>query len=238
MALTSTPKTIGFNLYNLSEDRVNNEELFEELQNTTGTRKAEIREKIIKHNVGLVRYIVNQRFPYLNTVCQAYRVTPDEVLNAGMFGMLKAMDSFDISKEYKFATYASMCIHNELSMFMRSHKKYKVTDSYEEPIATDSTGNTLTILDLLVDDDNPLDSFFNREDIYKILRELEKKLKPRDLNMLQLYIEGEITQGEIAEIMMLSQSYVSRRLKYVADQAKKIYERMGGDTNVKSKSIV
>ncbi len=207
------------------EFKQDNEELFRKLDLTDEDEKPIVVEEIISNNIRLVHFIMNKRYPNMNQLCQRIRVTPDEFFSTGMFALMKAVHTFDISKGFKFATYASMVIHNEYGMFIRSHRRYFNEDNLDGVKAEDGEGKQLTLLDLLVDDNEDLEEIEMKEIGLQLLLEMEKKIKPKDLAILRMYMVGG-NQRAIAEELGLSQSYVSRIVKRAMDQARKIYERL------------
>lgn len=169
----------------------------------------EAREKIIIHNLRLVIYIARK---YYNT---SYDF--EELCSVGELGLLKSIDTFDITKNVEFATYATRCINNEILLFMRSGKKYINLDSIDRAIYEDKEGNVLTIMDMLEDLNADFVSASETESIHQEIRQIIDELPPREKKLIMLnfgFINDKVyTQEEIAEMLHISQSYVSRIIK-------------------------
>jgi RNA polymerase sporulation-specific sigma factor len=223
-------KTVGFYLerMNMPTHKRNNEELFMKLENAnTDNERHHIIEDILMNNIRLVFHILHKRFPDVTSLCQRIRVTYDDIFSVGVYGLLKAVYTFDGSKKIKFATYASRVINNELGMFIRKHRRSIMVMSIEETVHEDKHGrDDITLMDILVDSVNDIEQYTTDEYNMFFLEELEKALTPREINILRLYFYGEMTQRQIADALGISQSYASRKLKSILQKAKRLHRKL------------
>ncbi len=169
------------------------------------------RNELIEHNLRLVSHIIKKYYSDYGE--------QEDLISIGTIGLIKAIDSFDIDKGIKLATYAARCIENEILMYFRGKKKDANNISVNEPIDTDSEGNPLTLIDVIYCEDtisDDIDIKRKSELLYKYLNEIEN---PRDREIIirryGLYNQKEQTQREIAADMNISRSYVSRIEKKV-----------------------
>ena len=176
------------------------------------------RDKLIEHNLRLVVFLAKK---YENT-----NVDLEDLVSIGTIGLMKAVKTFSNDKNIKLATYASRCIDNEILMFLRKNKKVRGEVSFEESLSFDADGNELHLEDVLGTEADivtkPLEDDFNR----KIMMEEINKLNDRDKEIIimryGLFNHPEKTQKEVAEILGISQSYISRIEKKVIKRLKNI----------------
>lgn len=178
-------------------------ELFEKYR--TGDKNAE--EELIKHNLRLVAHIVKK---YKNT-----NLDQDELISVGSIGLLKAIKSFDYAKGNSFSTYSARCIQNEILMLIRSQKKFNNQVSLEDKIGSDKEGNEICLLDVLQDTSYSVEDKVQTKLMYnKIIEIIDKCLNKREKEIIYLRfgIDGDIplTQNEVANILGISRSYISR----------------------------
>lgn len=163
------------------------------------------RQKLIEHNLRLVAHIVKK---YDNT-----NIDNDDLISLGTVGLIKAVDSFNIDKGIKLATYAARCIENEILMQLRSNKKNRDDMSLEEPLGVDQEGNELTLMDILGLDTDLVEEINVKMSIEK-MREYLEKLAPKERYVIDKrygLMDGRYyTQREIATKLGISRSYVSR----------------------------
>ncbi len=176
------------------------------------------RDKLIEHNLRLVVFLAKK---YENT-----NVDLEDLVSIGTIGLMKAVKTFSNDKNIKLATYASRCIDNEILMFLRKNKKVRGEVSFEESLSFDADGNELHLEDVLGTDADivtkPLEEDLNK----KIMMEEINKLKERDKEIIimryGLFNHPEKTQKEVADILGISQSYISRIEKKVIKKLKNI----------------
>lgn len=167
---------------------------------------AEARNKLILHNLRLVAHIVKK---YYSTVkCQ------EDLISIGSIGLVKAVDSFSVENGTKFATYAAKCIQNEILMYFRSQKKLCAEISINETIDVDRDGNPLTYTDILCSEENISEEIGRKVQTDKLMGLVENLLTERERQIIVmrygLYGNTPITQREIASMLKISRSYVSR----------------------------
>ena len=173
---------------------------------------------MIEHNLRLVVYLAKK---YENT---GYDL--DDLVSIGSIGLIKGINTYKPDKNIKLATYASRCIANEILMFLRKNKKRKTEISFEDALNYDSEGNELHLEDILGTEDDLVSKEYE-DKVDKLLLQVEiNKLKPRDRQIMimryGLNNTREYTQKEVAEILGISQSYISRIEKKVIKNLKVI----------------
>lgn len=169
---------------------------------------------LIEHNLRLVVYIARK---FENT-----GINIEDLISIGTIGLIKAVNSFKPEKKIKLATYASRCIENEILMVLRRSSRLRLEVSFDEPLNTDWDGNELLLSDILGTDNDlvsrDLDSDVERQMLYGAI----KRLGPREKNIVKLrygLADGaEHTQKEVADLMGISQSYISRLEKRIIKQ--------------------
>lgn len=175
------------------------------------------RNTLIERNLRLVVYIA-KRFD--NT-----GIDMDELISVGTLGLIKAVKSYNSDKNIKLATYASRCIENEILMFLRKMVKARAEVSLDEPLNVDWEGNQLVLSDILGTDADMIYKDIETRVEHDILKELYDKLDSRDKEIVGLryglYGKEEKTQKEIADMMNISQSYISRLEKKILSKLKK-----------------
>lgn len=162
---------------------------------------------LIEHNLRLVAHIVKK---YSN-----FSSDTDDLISIGTIGLIKGISSFDMDKGTRLATYSARCIENELLMFFRATKKQKSEVSLQAPIGTDREGNEISLIDILCNDtDSVLDVVGFNMAIKKLFDKMKHTLEPREAAVIEMRYgldnKEEKTQREIAEILGISRSYVSR----------------------------
>ena len=178
---------------------------------------AAAREKLIEHNLRLVVYIAKK---FENT-----SVDTEDLVSIGTIGLIKAVNGFDPEKKIKLATFAGRCIENEILMYLRKTVRLKTEVSLDEPLNVDGEGNELLLGDVLGTDNDLV--FKNLETTVEkqLLAEGLKKLSERERKIVDLRfgLDGgeEKTQKEVADLLGISQSYISRREKKIIKRLKK-----------------
>mgnify|MGYP003289232797 CR=1 FL=1 len=199
-------------------DAKEEETLFAEFRE--GNRQA--RDKLIEHNLRLVAHIVKK-------YSQPERDNED-LLSIGTVGLIKAVDSFDGAKGIRLGTYAARCIENELLMFFRAGKKTAKEVYLYDPIGTDKEGNAISLLEIIVaEEEDYTDRYERKEKLSVLPRLLAAKLEEREREIIALryglYGGKELTQREIADRLDISRSYVSRIEKKALRKLREEYER-------------
>ena len=176
------------------------------------------RDKLIEHNLRLVVFLAKK---YENT-----KVDLEDLVSIGTIGLIKGIKTYSMDKNIKLATYASRCIDNEILMYLRKNKKIKTEVSFEESLSFDMDGNELHLEDILGTDPDLVTKGLE-EDLNKniIINEINKlNTRDREIMVLRygLYNNEEMTQKDVAEILGISQSYISRIEKKVIKRIKNI----------------
>lgn len=184
-----------------------------------GDKKA--REILIERNLRLVAHIVKK----YNTNEREI----DDLISIGTIGLIKAIDTFDAKKGIRLATYASRCIENELLMMLRNGKKQSKDVYLYEPIGADKEGNEINLLDIIESvDEDVIDAMEFTENVKKLYRFLDDILTVREKEIIilryGLYNDQEVTQREIADLLGISRSYVSRIEKKALKKLRNKYE--------------
>ena len=176
----------------------------------------EAKNRLIECNLRLVVYTA-QKFENTN-------VNMEDLISIGTIGLIKAVSSFDNSKNIKLATYASRCIENEILMHLRKVSKIKKEVSIDEPLNTDAEGNELCIADILSSEEDEVTKNMDKQDessnLKQVLNELSDKEKTIMCMRYGLSGKGEMTQKEVADYFEISQSYISRIEKKILDKMK------------------
>jgi len=182
----------------------------------------DIRDKLIEHNLRLVVYIARR---FENT-----GVDLDDLVSVGTIGLIKAVNSFNADKNIKLATYASRCIENEILMHLRKINQQKGDVSLDEPLNTDWEGNELLLSDVLGSDGYEVNNGVEDEDERRILHLCMETLEERERLIMNMRFGlcgyKEHTQKEVADILGISQSYISRLEKRIISQLKRDIEKI------------
>ena len=179
----------------------------------------EAKSILIEHNLRLVVYIAKK---FDNT-----GVGVEDLISIGTIGLIKSINTFNPKKNIKLATYASRCIENEILMYLRRNNKTKLEVSIDEPLNVDWDGNELLLSDILGTDEDVIYKDIENEVERKLLLKAIDKLSDREKTIIQLRFglgKGsgkEMTQKEVAEMLGISQSYISRLEKKIMKRLKK-----------------
>lgn len=176
-----------------------------------------IKSILIERNLRLVVYIARK---FENT-----KVSIEDLISIGTIGLIKAVNTFDPDKKIKLATYASKCIENEILMYLRKTSKIKNEISFDEPLNTDWDGNELLLSDILGTDGDIIFKYLEDEVDKKLLNQAIDKLSNREKTIVELRFglsSGlEKTQKEVADLLGISQSYISRLEKRIIKRLRK-----------------
>lgn len=198
------------------------EEMYDLLSKVSqGDRDA--RQKLIEHNIRLVIYEVNGRFKTLE-------YDKSELVSIGILGLVKAVDTYDLSKKIEFSSYAIRCIDNEILMFIRKLKKEKNIDSLDRPIGGEGSDKKIKLEDTISSDVDIETSYEDEED-YAEVRRIVYSLPEREREIIMLsfgFYDGRVyKQREIADKLNISRSYASRLIAKIVKDIKKQLEEVG-----------
>ncbi len=177
------------------------------------------KSRLIEHNLRLVVYIAKK---FDNT-----GVGVEDLISIGTIGLIKSINTFNTGKNIKLATYASRCIENEILMYLRRNNKTKMEVSIDEPLNVDWDGNELLLSDVLGTDEDVIYKDIEDEVEKKLLVTAIEKLNEREKTIISLRFglnsdDGEeMTQKEVADLLGISQSYISRLEKKIIRRLKK-----------------
>lgn len=182
---------------------------------------AEAKRELIEHNLRLVVYIAKK---FDNT-----GIDLDDLISIGTIGLIKAINSFNPEKKIKLATFASRCIENEILMYLRRISKTKGEVSFDEPLNVDWEGNELLLSDILGTESDGVSKQIESTCEKQILAEALKKLNKREkeIMVLRFGLKGdkEFTQKEVADLLGISQSYISRLEKKIVSKLRNEIKR-------------
>lgn len=178
------------------------------------------RNRLIEHNLRLVAHIIKKYYSAVRD--------QDDLISIGTIGLIKAINTFDYTKGVRLATYASRCVENEILMVFRANRKSAQDVSIMEPIETDKEGHSLTLMDVIADEDTILEDLDLKINATKLYRYMDETLTAREKEILQWRygLVGEpLTQRQVAKKLGISRSYVSRIEKKALDRLHKRFER-------------
>lgn len=184
-----------------------------------GERKDEGKKKLIEHNLRLVVYIAKK---FDNT-----GVGVEDLISIGTIGLIKSINTFNPQKNIKLATYASRCIENEILMYLRRNNRLRMEVSFDEPLNVDWDGNELLLSDILGTEEDVISKDIELEVENTILRKAIEQLSGRERSIIEMRFglsneEGtEMTQKEVADVLGISQSYISRLEKKIMRRLKR-----------------
>lgn len=182
------------------------------------------REQLISHNLRLVVYLAKK---FENT-----GVGVEDLISIGTIGLIKGINTFNPEKNIKLATYASRCIENEILMYLRRNSRTKLEVSFDEPLNMDWDGNELLLSDILGTDEDIIYRDLETEVEISLLRSAMQSLGDRERQIIELRFgvnrkeNKELTQKEVADILGISQSYISRLEKKIMVRLKKEIQKL------------
>ena len=181
-----------------------------------------VKDELVEHNLRLVVYIARR---FQNT-----GVDLDDLISVGTIGLIKAVGSFSSEKNVKLATFASRCIENEILMHLRRTVKLKNEVSFDEPLNVDGDGNELVLADVMGTDSDAVYKKIENGVESELLKEALSKLNVREKEIMEMRygLNGgeEKTQREVADMLGISQSYISRLEKKIIVRLKKEFAKM------------
>ena len=181
------------------------------------------RNMLIEHNMRLVAHVVKKY------QCQDYDT--EDLLSAGTIGLIKAVNTFDVDKGSRLAIYAARCVENEILMLLRAGKKRAKEVSLFEPIGTDKDGETVSLVDV-IEMENPktIDQLILDQDIKELYQAFDQKLTENEKQVISmrygLFKGKEHTQREVAGVLGISRSYVSRIEKKAIGKLREEFEKI------------
>lgn len=186
-------------------------------------RDPQVKSMLIERNLRLVVYIARK--------FESTGVGIEDLISIGTIGLIKAVNTFDPDKKIKLATYASRCIENEILMFLRRNSRTRLEVSLDEPLNTDWDGNELLLSDILGTEGDLVYRSVEEDVDKQLLAAALSRLAPREKNIMYLRfgLKGgrERTQKEVADILGISQSYISRLEKRILLRLQRDMARMG-----------
>ncbi len=194
----------------------------QELMEKLGKGDDAVREKLIVHNLRLVVYIAKK--------FESSGVGLEDLVSIGTIGLIKAVNTFRTDKNIKLATYASRCIENEILMFLRKTSQLRNEVSIDEPLNVDWDGNELLLSDILGSDADVVNKDIEFEDEKNLLIKTINSMNERERTIMSMRfgLDGgkEHTQKEVADILGISQSYISRLEKRIIERLRKEIEKV------------
>ncbi len=186
------------------------------------TNPKEVRGELIERNLRLVVYIAKK---FENT-----GINVEDLISIGTIGLIKAINTFNPDKKIKLATYASRCIENEILMYLRKNSNRKTEISIDEPLNVDWDGNELLLSDILGTDNDMIYQSIESEVDKQLLTVAMTKLSARERSIMELRFgvnrKDSKTQKEVADLLGISQSYISRLEKKIISRLKKEISKM------------
>lgn len=186
--------------------------------------KEQAKKQLIEHNLRLVVYLAKK---FENT-----GVCVEDLISIGTIGLIKGINTFNPEKKIKLATYASRCIENEILMYLRRNNRVKLEVSFDEPLNTDWDGNELLLSDILGTDEDVIYKDLETEVEISLLKKAMLSLNERERQIIELRFgvnrveNKELTQKEVADILGILQSYISRLEKKIMARLKKEIQKM------------
>lgn len=181
------------------------------------------RDKLVEHNLRLVVYIAKK--------FETSGIELEDLISIGAIGLIKAVKTYSVDKNIKLATYASRCIENEILMQLRKNTRIKNEVSLDEPLSSDGEGNELLLADIISIDEGCVSKNIETSAEKQILMNVISKLDSREqtIMFLRFGLAGneEKTQKEVADMMGISQSYISRIEKKILSKLRKKLEKVG-----------
>lgn len=181
------------------------------------------RDKLVEHNLRLVVYIAKK--------FETSGIELEDLISIGAIGLIKAVKTYSVDKNIKLATYASRCIENEILMQLRKNTRIKNEVSLDEPLSSDGEGNELLLADIIPIDEGCVSKNIETSAEKQILMNVISKLDSREqtIMFLRFGLAGneEKTQKEVADMMGISQSYISRIEKKILSKLRKKLEKVG-----------
>lgn len=181
-----------------------------------------VKKTLIVHNLRLVVYIAKK--------FDTNSANVEDLISIGTIGLIKAVNTFCPEKNIKLATYASRCIENEILMYLRKNASQKSEISFDEPLNIDWDGNELLLSDVLGSESDDVFKNVESEDEKNLLLSMVSRLNSREKQIIEMRFglngQNELTQKEVADLLGISQSYISRLEKRIIDKLKQQFEKI------------
>lgn len=188
-----------------------------ELLKRTAEGDNDAKDKLVEHNLRLVVFLAKK--------FESSGIDMEDLVSVGTIGLIKAINSFKSEKQIKLATYASRCIENEILMYLRKLSKWKTEVSIDEPLNVDGEGNELLLADILGTDSDAIYTHVESQVERQLLEEGLARLSKREQQIIEMRFglggADERTQKEVADILGISQSYISRLEKKIINRLKR-----------------
>ena len=182
----------------------------------------EARNILVEHNLRLVAHIVKKYY--------AQTGDQDDLISIGTIGLMKGVNTFNTDKNIKLATYASRCIENEILMQLRRTSKMRYEVSLDEPLKIDYDGNELLLSDVMGTDEDTIYQYIEKDIDYSLLQTAMSKLSKRERTIVELRFglrgREERTQKEVADLLGISQSYISRLEKKIIGRLQREFQKL------------
>ena len=182
------------------------------------------RNILVEHNLRLVAHIIKKYYTQAEDI--------DDLISIGTIGLIKGINTYKPDKGVRLATYASRCIENEILMFLRRNNRTKLEVSLDEPLNIDWDGNELLLSDILGTDNDLVCRDIEDEVDKELLNIAMNRLNPREKRIMELRFglggRSELTQKQVADMMGISQSYISRLEKHILKTLKREMQQMSG----------
>lgn len=199
-----------------------NAEEEQQLLKQLGQDGQQARQKLIEHNLRLVVYIARK---FENT-----GIPMEDLISIGTIGLIKAVNTFDNEKKIKLATYASRCIENEILMQLRRTSKMRYEVSLDEPLKIDYDGNELLLSDVMGTEEDSIYQHIEKDIDYSLLQTAMSRLTNRERMIVELRFglrgKEERTQKEVADLLGISQSYISRLEKKIIGRLQREFQKL------------
>ena len=180
----------------------------------------EARDRLIEHNLRLVAHITKKYYAQCDDT--------DDLISIGTIGLIKAINTYDVEKKVKLATYASRCIENEILMYLRSTRRRAAEVSLTDALEADEEGGGLSLMDLLSQEEDLDERLTLSQQAEHLHRAVDTVLQPREAEVIRLRygLNGKVpkTQRETAQLLNISRSYVSRIEKKAMEKLRKAME--------------
>ena len=188
-----------------------------ELLQRTAAGDTDAKDRLVEHNLRLVVFLAKK--------FESSGIDMEDLVSVGTIGLIKAINSFKTEKQIKLATYASRCIENEILMYLRKLSKRKAELSLDEPLNVDGEGNELLLADILGTDSDAIYTHVENQVERQLLEEGLARLSKREQQIIEMRFgldgEDERTQKEVADLLGISQSYISRLEKKIINRLKR-----------------